>query len=208
MAVGAYVELVPAPGVELVDAAGNRTRRTSDGALQVPLGTLHAGQRRELLVRYRATAGPMEGIRPIVSARLHFSDPNDDGVKRVHEVVARASTTTDAAVVVAHHNADVQAIIAVQQAARTATEARVEVTAGRFEQADQQLAHAESQLRIQASLASRPRDRQRITAQAEGVARSRRSVQAAARAPAPARAKAARSSSLKLNDMAMDAMGY
>ncbi|MBW2526195.1 MAG: VWA domain-containing protein [Deltaproteobacteria bacterium] len=208
MAVGAYVQVVPAPGVHLLAADGQRARRTGEGALQIPLGTLFSGQRRELLIRYRASGGEGEGLRPIVSARLHFTDPNDDGIQRVHEVVARASATRDATVVAAHQNADVQAIIAVQQAARTASEVRVEVTAGNFEAADQQLAQAESQLRVQASMASRARDRQRISAQAEGIARSRRAVQAAAKAPAPHRAKAARASSLELNDMAMDAMGY
>lgn len=208
MAVGAYVEMVPAPGVQLIGASGVRSHWGSGGSLRVPLGTLFSGQRRELLVRYRWSGGFAEGQHPIASARLHFTDPNDSGVQRVQEVVVRGTLSTDADAVAAQSNAEVQAIIAVQEAANTTSQARVEVTAGNFDQADQQLAHAELQLRQQAAQQKTKRDQQRVMAAAENIARSRRSVRAAAKAPPAARPKAARASSLKLNDFAMEAMGY
>ena len=141
------------------------------------------------------------------TATLQESIQNSSSNVPSTAVVVRGSLTTDPELVLAHSNAEVQGIIAVHEAANTATLARVEVTAGRFDQADVQLAQAEQQLRVNAARQKSQRDRQRIMANAERIARSRRSVQAAAKAPPAARPKAARASSLKLNDTAMEAMG-
>jgi len=208
MGTNAFVELVPAPGVRLHSVGGVRTEWGQNGALRVPLGTVFGGQRRELLVRFSLMDEQVEGSRPIMSARLHFNDPSDGGVPRVHEAIVRAERTTDAALVQSHPNPAVQAIVAMQEAADIAAAARKQVDDGRFDEADLALSRAEKQLRDNAALAKSPAERERMTAAAKRVSASRHSVQEVKAAPAPARAKAARASSLQLNDAAMEARGF
>jgi Ca-activated chloride channel family protein len=53
LASNAFVEVVPAPGVQLSGADGVRADFSGDGSLRIPLGALHSGQHREALVRVR-----------------------------------------------------------------------------------------------------------------------------------------------------------
>ena len=211
MATNAFVEIVPAPGVTLVGTSqGVRSGWNHNGTqrvLRVELGTMFAGQRRELLVRYRLRTDQVEGQKSIVSARLHFSDPTDGGMQRVHEVVVRGELTSDSTLVAKHENPDVQAIMAMQTAATLTMSARDKLAAGQWGDADDQLAAAEKRLRQRARGAKSKKDRARMTKAAEGIASSRRSVRKAAKAPPAAAPAARRSESLKLNDQAMDAMG-
>ena len=96
-ATGAYVEIVPAPGVTLQGADGVRFDWQGGGAARVPLGTMFGGQHREMVLRVRVDAGSEagEGGRALASVRLHFHDPADGGVERVQEVVARFQVTSD-----------------------------------------------------------------------------------------------------------------
>ncbi|MEO8875856.1 MAG: VWA domain-containing protein, partial [Polyangiaceae bacterium] len=52
----AFVEVVPAPGVQLISADGIRGDMSSDGSMKIPLGTLFGGQHREALVRLRVSS--------------------------------------------------------------------------------------------------------------------------------------------------------
>ena len=207
MATNAFVEVVPAPGVQLVSANGVRATWNSGGAVRVPLGTMFSGQRREFLVRFRTDTTVPEGIMPIASARLHFTDPAEGGLSRVQEVVVRAQRTTDPTLVSRHHNPEVQAIIAMQDASSVATQARTQVASGDFDEADVQLAQAEARLRKSAERAKSKRDKGRIMKAAKAIANNRRSVQAAKQAPPAARPAASRASALELNDAAMDMQG-
>lgn len=211
MATRAFLEIVPAPGVSLVGTSqavraawdNSGTRR----ALRIDLGTMFAGQRRELLVRYRLQTHQVEGMKAIVSARLHFTDPTDGGVERVHEVVVRGELTADAELAAKHQNAEVQAIMAMQSAADLTIAARTGVESGNWDDADKKLALAEKKLRERAARAKSQRARQRMHKAAEGIAQSRRSVRKAAKAPKPS-PQMKRKQSLELNDRAMDAWGY
>lgn len=211
MATNAIVEIVPAPGVTLLGTSqGVRSAWAQDGgqrALRIELGTMFAGQRRELLVRYRLHTDEVEGKKAIVSARLHFTDPSDGGVARVQEVVVRGELTSDPKLVASHQNANVQAIIAMQDAASLTLAARANIDAGNWDDADMELAKAEQALRQRAQHAKSQKERQRMSSAAEGIASSRRSVKKAAQAPPSAAPAARRSESLKLNDQAMDAYG-
>lgn len=211
MATNAVVEIVPAPGVTLLGTSqGVRSGWAQDGgqrALRIELGTMFAGQRRELLVRYRLDTDEVEGKKAIVSARLHFTDPSDGGVARVQEVVVRGELTSDPKLVASHQNANVQAILAMQDAASLTLAARANIDAGNWDDADMELAKAEQALRQRAQHAKSKKERKRMSSAAEGIASSRRSVKKAAQAPPSAAPAARRSESLKLNDQAMDAYG-
>ena len=208
MATNAVVEVVPAPGVQLIGANGVRSTWGSRRSLNVPLGTMFSGQRREILVRYRLITSEVEGTKPIVSARLHFHDVTDGNVPRVQEVVVRGKLTNDKSLVDRHANATVQEIIALNEASVIASQARAEVTSGNFDAADVRLARAEEKLRLQARNAKSKKDRLRMSRAADGVARNRRGVRKAAKAPPAAQASAKRGASLELNDFAMEAQGY
>ncbi|HHH29313.1 MAG TPA: VWA domain-containing protein, partial [Polyangiaceae bacterium] len=207
MATNAFVDVVPAPGVQLVSASGVRATWNSAGTVRVPLGTMFSGQRREFLIRFRTDTTVPEGIMPIASARLHFSDPAEGGLARVQEVVVRARRTTDADLVSRHGNPEVQAIIAMNEASTVATQARSQVASGDFDAADVQLARAEERLRKSAERAKSKRDKSRIMKAAKAIATNRRSVQRAKKAPPAARPAASRASALELNDAAMDMQG-
>jgi Ca-activated chloride channel homolog len=210
MATSAVIEVAAAPGVQLMQPQNIMSQWGGGGGttLRIPVGTLFAGQRREVLVPFRMMTNEVEGTRSIVSVRLHFADPTDGNVPRVQEVVVRGELTTDASLVAEHPNLEVQQLLAMQETATVATAARRQIAEGDFDRADGELARAEKELRSQADKAKDDHDRRRMLAAADQVGRTRGSVQAAKAAPAPARAAAQRKSALEANDMAMDASGF
>ena len=207
MATDAFVDLVAAPGVTLVHADGASKNFGPGGGLRVPLGSMFAGQTRELLVRVRV-ADQSPGQRPLLSARLHFHDPADGGIERVQEVVARATLTDDSSQVAAHAHPRAQSISALQQAAFFAARASSQANTGDFDSAERELAQAEARLRDGARHAKTKEERARITSNAERMTSARRSLKAAAAAPAPKRAAVGRANALELNDAALDLQGY
>lgn len=198
----AFVEIVPAPGVELLGADGARTSFV-DGALRVPLGSMFGGQHREMLVRVRVTA-PDEGTHALASVRLHFRDPANGNLDRVQEVVARYDVTSDPSAVASHQNEKTQTIAAVLEAGRVTVNAAQQVNKGDFEAAERQLAAAEARLRDQAVHAQSAKEKSRAIAAATSVATARQTAQRAAAAPAPMR----RMDALKMNSAGMVQMGY
>jgi Ca-activated chloride channel family protein len=206
MATDAFVEIVPAPGVQVLGADGVRAD-WANGALRVPMGTMFGGQHRELLVRVRVTADG-DGSRPLASVRLHFRDPSDGNIDRVQEVVARHEVTHDAAVVEQHANARTRAIAAVQEGAQVAVRAAQQVNQDQFEAADKDLAAAEARIRTSAQQVKDKNEQQRILATADRMATARKSAQAAAAAPAAAKPAAKRAGALDVNSAGMSAAGF
>lgn len=208
-ATGAFVEIVPAAGVEILGADGVRADRQQDGSVQVPLGTMFGGQHREMAVRVRVRADATgEGGHPLASVRLHFRDPSDGGLARVQEVVARYQVTTDHGRVEASLNEKTRTILATQQAAQFTVAAAQQVNDGRYEDADRQLAAAETKLHEAAKRAKTENDKQRVMASVTQVSRARAAVQASAAMPAPARAAAKRANALDVNAAGMTAAGF
>jgi Ca-activated chloride channel homolog len=202
----AQLEIVAAPGVTLLGVAG--VHATPHGsALRVPLGSLHAGQSRELVVRVRLNAVTPSPERPLLSARLHFQDLGDGGVERVHEVVARAAFTENSAEVTSLTNPRSQAIIAMQQAAMLAVHASQEANAGNLAIAEKRLAEAESELRRGAAQTHDKHERDRMLANAQRMSGAQRAMKAAAAAPGHNQRAVGRASALDMNDAAMDLQG-
>lgn len=205
-AADAQVEIVPAPGVALLGADAAHSSHSGTGLL-VPLGTIFAGQKRELLVRARVDAAG-EGSKVLASVRLHFRDPSEDGVPRVQEQILRATLTSDASLVAAHRNSRTESLLAIREAASFAQIASQRANSGDFEAADEELARAEMKLEQQARHASTKADKQRAVESKKRITRTRKDLAKAKSAPAPARATASRKAALDLNDAAMEELGY
>jgi Ca-activated chloride channel homolog len=205
-ATGAFIEIVPAPGVQVLGADGARADWEGK-ALRVPLGTMFGGQHREMLVRVRITPAG-DGSRPLASVRLHFRDPADGNLERVQEVVARYQVTTDPGAVEKHANETTRTIAAVQQAGQMAIAAAQDVSEGRFRDADKSLEMAEAHLRDMAVHAVDEDARKRAVAAASTMTHARASARAAAVAPAAAAPAARREKALEMNADAMQGLGY
>ncbi len=206
-ATGAFVEISPAPGVQILGADGVASTPIADGGVRVPLGTMFGGQHREMVLRAHVNVAAGEGDRPLASVRLHFRDPSDSGLERVQEVVARYQVTTDAARVLASANLTTRAIMATQQAAQITVVAAQQVNDGHFEAADKQRAEAEVRLHEAAARAPRDADKQRVMAAATRVTRARAAAKADAASPSAPAPAAARARALDLNEAAMRASG-
>jgi Ca-activated chloride channel family protein len=200
----AYVEIVPAPGVEITGTDGARPEWGSNGTLKLPLGTLFAGQHREALLRVRVP-GSASGIqRTIASVRLHFHDPSEGDLDRVQEVVAHVQTTDDAGAVASHVNAKTKSIVAIFDAAKVQIQAAQQMSSGQFAAADNQLAQAETELKVEAARTKDEAEKKRLDKAAQSIAHARAAASAAPKA-APA---AVRNDVLQMNSDAMHDLGY
>ena len=200
----ASLEIVPAPGVQLVGVDGARIDWADGGAVRIPLGALFAGQHREALVRVRLDGTSPRGQRALASVRLRFRDPSENDVERVQEVLARAATSDDPSAVAEHANAKTHAMIAMLDAAKTEIQASQEVGEGNFQQAEQRLAVAERTLRDEAARSKDDDARKKLDKAASVVATARAHAAAAPAAPAAS----VRSDVLEMNSAGMKSMGY
>jgi Ca-activated chloride channel family protein len=205
VATDAFIEIVPAPGVDLVSVEGCRSERGEAGALNLPLGALFSGQHREALVHVRiADPSASSSSRALASVRLHFRDPDDGDLPRIQEVVARASFSTDATSVAKSENAKTKSIAAVLDASNLELGASQSASTGHFEEADKKLAQAEQALESRAAHTQDVSERTRLVAVARKVAGARAQVQAAPNAPAASQ----RNTTLELNADAMHTAGF
>ena len=202
----AVLEVVPAPGVQILGVDGLRTEWGPNGALRFQLGTMFGGQHREMAIRVRVTA-QVDGTHPLASVRLHFRDAADGNLDRVQEVVARYQVTSDHVALEQHMNAHTQTIVTTQEASRAALDAADNLNKGSYEIAEKDLAIAETKLRASAATASSVADKQRMIVAAGKMADARIKTKAAAAAP-PAARPAMRSPALDVNAAAMKSMGY
>ncbi len=206
LASDSFVEVVPAPGVQLMGADGIRADWHEGGSLRIPLGALHAGQHREALVRVRIVEpAAFDGqTRSLASVRLRFRDAQDSDLERVQEVVARTQLTGDSNAVAAHVSSRTKAIMAIQETAKIQMAAAQRINDGRFMDADKELARAEASLAAQARVVTAPAEKKRIEEAQPKVAAARASTQAM-----PAKPKAVqRSQALDMNASGMKDMGF
>jgi len=200
-----FVEVMPAPGVQLLGADGLRTEMR-DGAMRIPLGALHAGQHREALVRVRITdPAAFEGhSRSLASVRLRFRDAAEGDLERVQEVVARTQLSNDDGAVARSVNSRTKAIVAIMDASKTQLEAAQRINDGNFVDADKELAKAERTLTAQAQIVTAPAEKRRLEAAAGKVASARAQTRAMPSAPKAVQ----RENALKLNADAMQSAGF
>jgi Ca-activated chloride channel family protein len=205
-ATNAVLEVVPAPGVQILGVDGLRTEWGPNGALRFPLGTMFGGQHREMAIRVRVTA-QVDGAHPLASVRFHFRDPADGNLDRVQEVVARYQVTSDHGAIEQHLNAKTQTIVTTQEASRAALAAADSLNKGSYESAEKDLAIAETKLRASAATASTVADKKRVLVAASKIADVREQNRAAAAAPRSAK-PAMRAPALDLNAAAVRASGF
>lgn len=146
VALSAHIEVVPSPGVIILGGATTGAT-VVDGRLRFPLGSLYAGQRREILFRVRMDTAHT-GARTLATARLVYQAP-DDRAAHTQATQIRYEVTRDraaasatpiprVAAMVAQHDASVaqrRAADLMQQgqaeaAARTLETARAQLAAG------------------------------------------------------------------------------
>ena len=205
LASDAFVEVVPAPGVQVLGADGLQAE-FRDGGLRIPLGALHAGQHREALVRVRITdPAAFEGhTRSLASVRLRFRDANEGDLERIQEVVARTQLSSDDAAIARSVSSRTKAIVAIMDASKTQMQAAQRINDGNFIDADKELERAQQTLSAQARVVTAPAEKKRLEVAAGKVATAR----AAARAMPSAPKAVQRDSALKLNADAMQSQGF
>ena len=200
---GAFVEVVPAPGVELSAPEYWHCERIAGGSMRIPIGTITRGQHNEALLRVRLPMGSASTTtepRAIASVRLHYRDPSDGQLERVQEIVAHVRETSDAAAVEQHANARTRTIKTVLAAAKVEVLAAQQLNSGQFAAADAQLAEAERALQAQESHAKDDEERARLAHTTASVRQQRAGVARAAAAPAPSRAAVQRNEALRMNE--------
>lgn len=207
MATNAFLEIVPAPGVAVLGVDGARFEGWQQNGVRVPLGTMFAGQHREMLLRVRVDA-PASGSHPLASVRLHFRDPSDGNLERVQEVVARFDVTQDPAVVAQRTNGRTQAIMAMVEAGQIAVRAAQDINDDRFADADRELKKAQDQLLSTAQQVKSKKERDRLMGTAKTIADARQRASAAAAAPPAAKPAMKRTEALELNSAGMDVLGF
>jgi Ca-activated chloride channel homolog len=210
----AFVEVVPAPGVDLIEVAGVRSENLGSGALKLPLGALFAGQHREALVRVRLRdTQKTDAPRALASVRLHFRDPDDGDLERVQEIAVRTSFSNDDAAVASHSNARTQSITAVMEAGRIQVAAAQDVSSGQMAEADKQLAVAQKKLETQALAVRDEPAKHRLAMAAQQIASTRASMAPPAGAGGGASAKPMaaperRAKALDINAAGMQQQGF
>ncbi|MFO0613894.1 MAG: VWA domain-containing protein [Polyangiaceae bacterium] len=204
-ATDAFVEIVAAPGVELLGVEGARSSREG-AALKVPLGSMFGGQHKEFIVRVRSNA-PSPGTRAIAGVRLTFQDPAEDDLARIQEAIARVEVVTDPALVERRKNRKAEGILAMIDASKSTEIAIASIHRDDFKAADDQLAQAEKRMTVQAENAADPTDKARFEESAARIRQARTDVGAAAAAPPSAAPAMKRGLELRTNDMEMDMNG-
>lgn len=205
-ATDASIEIVPAPGVEILGIEKTRYNRES-GSVKIPLGSMFSGQHREMLVRVRVST-PTQGTHPLASVRLHFRDPSDGNIDRVQETVARYQVTKNRDEIAKNENARTKDILTVVEAGKLADAAAVKAEQGDIEKAAQELAQAEQKLLAQAAAVKDDAAKKRIVANAANITKARKAADAAVAAPAAAKPAAARAVKLETNQAGMRNAGF
>lgn len=203
----AYIEIEPCPGMRILGSE-IVPGEFVDGRYRMRLGSLPAGQHRELLVRVQIdTAAPV--ARESASARLIYRDPHQSGASAnvAQAVPLRFEVTPDARAAANSRDNRVDAIVASQEAARLQLQAVTLLNQGQAREAAAVLDRAERQVAQAAAEApSDVRVRRHLEEQRAQLSRGRASAAGAAAAPAPA--AAARASALQNNADALGSLGY
>jgi len=198
VAAAAFVEITPADGVKLGELANGRAQRVGRRMI-VPLGTLVAGQGRELLIG--ATVPTDAGGRhALADVRLVY-EPYGADATRSEELTIEYAVSDDFHAVEASYDGRVEAMVASHEASEKQRRAAELLNRGQQQQATQMLQEAEAQLAIAVEKAPAPQKKSLRKAQRRTVKRKHE----AQRAHSP---KAQRAAALSSYDDAMDLKGY
>jgi Ca-activated chloride channel family protein len=200
VATDAYIEIIPAPGVVILEGV-TLGAQVNGNRMRVPLGNVFAQQRREVLFRARVdTSHP--GARSLATARFVYEVPGESSAPRVETAELGYRVTADARAAQASVMPRVQAMVATHQAAEAQLQAATALNRG--DQAGAVVALEEAERRLMATAAAAPSapTRRRLEQEAAQV-RTRRQAAAGAATPAASRAAA-----LEVQSGAMDALGY
>lgn len=198
VAVGAFVEITPAPGVKLGELANGRAQRVGRRMI-VPLGTLVAGQGRELLIRATVPTDG-SGRRVLADVRLVY-EPHGVDATRSEDFAVHYAVSDDFHAVEASYDGRVEAMVASHEASEKQRIAAEMLNRGEQQRAAVMLQEAESQLAIAVDKAPMKQKKNLRRAQRRTTMRK----QQAQRANSP---KAQRAAALSSYDDAMDLKGY
>jgi Ca-activated chloride channel family protein len=200
VATNAWIEIVPAQGVRVLDVM-TPGASVENGRVRMNLGSLHAGQSREVLFR-AAVDTSSEGDRTLASARLVYREPGRSGAQQSQSVALSYGVTDDRDEVARSQAPRVQAMVATHEASQAQLRAVELLNEGRNEEAAVALDGAGRQLQVAADAAPAAPAAARLRRQAAEV---QQGSSRARRATTPAESRA---TSLEMNDSAYGAMGY
>ena len=179
VATNAVIEIFPKPGVSFlgVESLGAELR---NGCVRVQLGSLHAGQRKEVLIRANLSTQGL-GRRELATARLQFQSLSRRRPE-VQEVALRYEVVDSEARARNSDNAEVLAMVATQQAVQAQLRGAQLLQSGRAEEAAREFDRADQVIGGAVNTAPAPqRARMRRQAQqARDFARRSRSAPAGA----------------------------
>jgi len=198
VAVNAYIEVQPAPGVRILEA-NTRGAELVNGRLRLPLGSVFAGQHREVLFRAHVDTA-RSGGRNLAQARLVYRLPGDER-EQSEQAQLRYQVTNDARAAVASRAPAVEAMLADHQATVAQHRAAEMMRAGQSQQASQELDRARATLAAAAQRAPQAASSTRLRERAGRMEASSRRASSASAAEAPAAA-------YDFEDEAMTADGY
>lgn len=198
VALNAYIEVVPAPGVLILEGATTGAV-IEGGRLRYPLGALHASQRREILFRARVPTS-MVGSRQLATARLVYETPSERE-QRVQTAPITYEVTRDRAASAESAAPRVVAMVADYEATQAQRQAAVLMQQGQSQQAAVVLERAQRRAEATAAAAPAPA-RARITERATALGAAS-SAAGAARTQEEQRAR-----SYEFADEAMSAEGF
>ena len=199
VATNAMIEVVPAPGVFLIEA-DTMGARLENGHLIVPLGSLYGGQQREVLFRARVPTARL-GAQPLADVRFRYGSASDAS-PRGQTAQLRYDVMPSGRALSRPENARVAAMVASHDAAQAQLAAATMLNQGQNTAAAAALGNAADRLEVAARSTSDSRVRRRLEEQA------RHTRSAGARAGAARSAPAARAAALESFDDAYNAEGY
>ena len=200
VAVDAYIEVVPAPGVAIVEGM-TMGSTLQDNRLRIPLGSVFAGQHREVLFRARLDTA-RAGDRQLATARLVYRQPGENGQHKTQAANVAYNVTGDRRAASNSGAPRVQAMVANHSATKSQLRAVQLMNEGRGEEAAREMEQAEAQLSSAASAAPAAPSSVQLRSRASSMKKS------AKRARKAKSRSEQRGAALDFNDDALEAEGY
>lgn len=198
VATDTWIEIVPMPGVQILDIE-SLGGVVENGRAKIKLGSMYAGQKRELLVRAKINR-KQPGAMPLAKAELHYLDTKKREQERSR--VLKVALTASKAQAQKGKNSRVQAMVATNRAYKAQMQASRLLAQGNNTAAATQLAAVAEELEAAAhDTAMAPAQRRMLKSEAKKMRKGSQVSRSAVGGAAPAAAKS-------MNDTAMESLGY